>query len=264
MLHRLSARVLGAPGRVLPRDGNSTDVVTQNLNYWFFTLGLRRCGRRTARAACPEPRSSCRRSCSCSCFRASRASRCPAARTAARVLHRDRGAARRSSGSTSGSAGSSRRAAILLAGAFLTKREGLLLGACVVFAAGRRVVGGPPVGLAASRGRSGPLLSRSRSRGASGSRPRGIEAMRRRPASSDSSTTTVARCDSLWLAVRAMFGYDLWLVLPARRSPLRFSPSSPALGRPPSFTLAFVGVTARRERVGHADATPSRSRSTTR
>ena len=133
-------------------------------------------------------------------------------------------------------------AAVLLSGAFLTKREGLLLGALRHRCRGRRVLGGPPVGVAAAgRTRSrrvrvgAALASVGCGRGLSSDAPEGgffafLDDFDR------------AR-DSLWLAVRAMFGYDLWLVRPVAAVVAAALAFLAGARRGAVFTLAFIGAT---------------------
>ena len=104
-------------------------------------------------------------------------------------------------------------AAVLLSGAFLTKREGLLLGACVIVAAGAASW--------ADRRWAWPRLAVLRSRClcvgaalASVGCGRGLSKRFARGGFFAFLDDFDRARDSLWLAVRAMFGYDLWLVLP--------------------------------------------------
>jgi hypothetical protein len=104
--------------------------------------------------------------------------------------------------------------ALLLAGAFLTKREGLLLGACIVVAAlaatwGDRRWAWPrvaAVGVAAFA-LALPWRIWVAAKGFQGDEPQTgylgfLDDVDRAP-------------PALWLALRAMFGWDFWLVLPA-------------------------------------------------
>ncbi|MGH3134097.1 MAG: hypothetical protein ACRDNY_10240 [Gaiellaceae bacterium] len=134
-------------------------------------------------------------------------------------------------------------AALLLAGAFLTKREGLLLGACVLVAAfaaswGERRRAWPR--LAATAGAAFALALPWRiwvaAQGYRGDEPEAglfgfLEDLDRGP-------------PSLWLAVRAMFGYDFWLVLPAVVVAAAILAFAAGARKAAVFTLAFLAATA--------------------
>ncbi len=133
-------------------------------------------------------------------------------------------------------------AAVLLSGAFLTKREGLLLGACVIVAAGaaswaERRWAWPrlaALGVAAFAlslpWRAWVALQGYRSDAPEGGFFAFLDDFDR------------AR-DSLWLAVRAMFGYDLWLVLPAVAVVAAVLAFLAGARRGAVFTLVFIGAT---------------------
>jgi 4-amino-4-deoxy-L-arabinose transferase-like glycosyltransferase len=133
-------------------------------------------------------------------------------------------------------------AAILLSGAFLTKREGLLLGACVIVAAGaaswadrrwawpRLAVLGAAAFVLALPWRAWVAIEGYRSDAPEGGYFAFIDDFDR------------AR-DSLWLAVRAMFGYDLWLVLPATAVVAAALAFLAGARRGAVFTLVFIGAT---------------------
>lgn len=134
-------------------------------------------------------------------------------------------------------------AAILLAGAFLTKREGLLLGACVVFAAF----------VASSRDRrwAWPRLALFTFIAVALALPWRVwvasEGYR-----SDGPESGVfgfvndfdRGLDALWIAVRAMFGYDLWLVLPAVAVAAAILAFLAGARKGAVFAVVFLGVTA--------------------
>ena len=133
-------------------------------------------------------------------------------------------------------------AAVLLSGAFLTKREGLLLGACLIVAGGaaswadRRWAWPRLAALgAAAFALSLPWRAWVALQGYRSDAPEGgffafLDDVDR------------AR-DSLWLAVRAMFGYDLWLVLPAAAVVAAVLAFLAGARRGAVFTLAFIGAT---------------------
>ena len=133
-------------------------------------------------------------------------------------------------------------AAVLLSGAFLTKREGLLLGACVIVAAGaaswadrrwawpRLAVLGAAAFVLALPWRAWVAVEGYRSDSPEGGFFAFLDDFDR------------AR-DSLWLAVRAMFGYDLWLVLPVAAVVAAALAFLAGARRGAVFTLVFIGAT---------------------
>jgi 4-amino-4-deoxy-L-arabinose transferase-like glycosyltransferase len=133
-------------------------------------------------------------------------------------------------------------AAILLAGAFLTKREGLLLGACVVFAAG--------VATWADRRWAWPRLAALGTAAFALALPWRVWVAAKGYRSDAPEAGFLGflddydrALDSLWLAVRAMFGYDLWLVLPGVAILAAALAFLAGARKGAVFTLAFVGVT---------------------
>ena len=134
-------------------------------------------------------------------------------------------------------------AAILLAGAFLTKREGLLLGACVVFAA-----------FAASlrdRRWAWPRLAAFAFAAFALALPWRIWVASKGYRSDGPEAGVFGfledfgrGLDSLWLAARAMFGYELWLVLPAVVVVAAVLAFIAGARKGAVFALVFVGVTA--------------------
>jgi hypothetical protein len=133
-------------------------------------------------------------------------------------------------------------AAILLAGAFLTKREGLLLGACIVFAAGAASLrewrwAWPRLAVfaVAAFTLALPWQVWVASNGYRGAGPEeGVFGFL------DDYDRAL---DSLWLAMRAMFGYELWLVLPAAAVVAAVLAFLAGARKGAVFTLAFVGAT---------------------
>ena len=144
-------------------------------------------------------------------------------------------------------------ATLLLAGAFLTKREGLLLGACIVLAAlvatwgdrrfaWPRLVGAAAVAFALAL----PWRIWVAANGFHGDEPQTgflgfLDDAGRGPR-------------SLWLALRAMFGYDFWLVLPAVAVVAAVLAFLAGARRPAVFAVAFLAAAAARERLGHVVA----------
>lgn len=134
-------------------------------------------------------------------------------------------------------------AAILLAGAFLTKREGLLLGACVVVAA-----------LAASwrdRRWAWPRLIVLAFAAFVLALPWRVWVASEGYRSDGPESGVFGFLDdfdrglgSLWLAARAMFGYDLWLVLPGVVVAAAVLAFLSGARRGAVFALVFLGVTA--------------------
>jgi hypothetical protein len=132
--------------------------------------------------------------------------------------------------------------AILLTGAFLTKREGLLLGACVVFAAGAaswrewrstwpRLAFCGIAALALAL----PWRVWVAANGYRGDTPE---------AGFFGFVDDYDRAlDSLWLAVRAMFGYDLWLVLPWAAVAAAALALLAGARKEAVFAIAFLSVT---------------------
>jgi Dolichyl-phosphate-mannose-protein mannosyltransferase len=134
-------------------------------------------------------------------------------------------------------------ATVLLAGAFLTKREGLLLGACIVLAAlvatwGDRRFTWPRLVAAAAIAFALSLPWRIwvGANGYHGDEPQTgffgfLDDLGRGPR-------------SLWLALRAMFGYDLWLVLPAVVVAAAVLAFLAGARRPAAFAVAFLAAAA--------------------
>ena len=132
-------------------------------------------------------------------------------------------------------------AAVLLGGAFLTKREGLLLGACVVVAA-----------LAATwsdRRSAWPRLGAAGLAAFALALPWRIWVGTQDFPDEGLETGVLATLEntgrawpSLELALRAMFGYDIWLVLPAVAVVAALLGFLGGARRPALFTLVFLGV----------------------
>jgi len=133
-------------------------------------------------------------------------------------------------------------ATVLLGGAFLTKREGLLLGACVLIAA-----------LAATWG---DRRSAWRRLGATGLAAFALALPWRIWVGTQDFPdegletgvlATLENVDRAWpsleLALRAMFGYDFWLVLPAIGVLAALLGLVGGARRPAVFALVFLGVT---------------------
>jgi hypothetical protein len=134
-------------------------------------------------------------------------------------------------------------ATLLLAGAFLTKREGLLLGACIIGAAavatwGDRRFAWPRLLTAAgvSLGLTLPWRLWVELNGYRGEEPEEglfgfLEESGKGPG-------------ALWLALRAMFGYDFWLVLPAIAVAAAVLAFLAGARRPAVFAASFLGAAA--------------------
>jgi hypothetical protein len=132
-------------------------------------------------------------------------------------------------------------ATLLLAGAFLTKREGLLLGACVLVAA-----------LAASwteRRRAWPLLGAAGLGAFALALPWRIWVGTQDFPDEGLETGIVATLGnadrarpSLELAVRAMFGYDFWLVLPVVAVAAAVLAVLAGARRSAAFLIIFLGL----------------------
>jgi 4-amino-4-deoxy-L-arabinose transferase-like glycosyltransferase len=134
-------------------------------------------------------------------------------------------------------------ATLLLAGAFLTKREGLLLGACIVLAAvvatwgDRRVAWPRLVGAAAiAFALSLPWRVWVAANGYRGDEPQtGFFGFLDDPGRGPR---------ALWLALRAMFGYDFWLVLPVVAVAAAVLAFLAGARRPAVFAAVFLGAAA--------------------
>lgn len=132
-------------------------------------------------------------------------------------------------------------ATVLLGGALLTKREGLLLAACVLVAAlastwRDRRSAWPRLGATGIAAFALALPWRIWA-GAQDFPDEGLET---------GVLATLENADRAWpsleLALRAMFGYDLWLVLPAVAVVAALLGFFSGARRPAVFTLVFLGV----------------------